>query len=65
MARYNGFNKQPLLKRFANFLCNCLAALGALVLARAAFDGSDVLTTVKFYSIDFIYNIILIIVTGS
>jgi hypothetical protein len=65
MASNNRFYKQPLLKRLANFICNSLAALGALVIARAAFDGGDVLTTVKFYSVDFIYNIFLIIITGS
>jgi len=49
----------------ANFICNCLAAFGALVIARALFDHGGIYETIKFYSIDFIYELVLTIVTGS
>ena len=65
MARNNQLFRQTILDRVQNALVKCFAFIGVFFTLRTLYDGGNIFEVFKFYTFDFIVNIITIITHGS
>lgn len=65
MASNYRFYKQTFLDRLQNAVVKFLALIGLFLTLRTLYDGGSLFEVVKFYTFDFVVNIITTIVKGT
>lgn len=65
MASNYRFHRQTFLNRVQNAFVKLLALIGLLFTLRTLYDGGSLFEMLKFYTFDFLFNIITTITRGT